>query len=260
MAQYGVLTDITKCIGCKGCQVACKNWNDYPATKTSFNADWSNPPYMNYNNVTRVGFHVLEKGDEIKWRFAKVQCLHCLEPNCAEVCFVHAYEKSPYGPVVYFNPEICVGCRYCQLACPFLNISMKWDEVFARVRKCTMCYDRLAQGLKPACVTTCPPGALKFGKRDELLKEARERINKNPEKYVNHIYGEKEVGGTSWLYISDVPFEELGFRTDVMHNPVPKYTWKYVSKAPILAVALPIFFAALYTYTKRRAENEEGGH
>ncbi len=260
MGQYGVLVDITKCIGCRGCQVACKNWNDLPATKTTFTASRTNPPQMNFNNVTLVNFHTIEKGDKVQWRAVKMQCFHCLEPICFEACFVHAYKKTPEGAVVYFNPEICTGCRYCQLACPFLNIQLKWDEVFSRVRKCDMCYDRLVRGLKPACVATCPTGALKFGERDALLKEARERIAKNPDKYVDHIFGEKEVGGTSWLYISDVPFEELGFRTDVMHESIPKYTWKYISKAPILAVGLPILFAAFYVYTKRRAENEDGGH
>ncbi|MBE0466106.1 MAG: 4Fe-4S dicluster domain-containing protein [Candidatus Desulforudis sp.] len=260
MGQYGVLVDVTKCIGCRGCQTACKNWNDLPAVKTTFTADWTNPPEMNFNNITLVGFHTIEKDDKVQWRAAKVQCFHCLEPTCFEVCFVHAYNKTPEGAVVYANPEICVGCRYCQLACPFHNIQMKWDEVFSRVRKCSFCYNRLVEGLKPACVTTCPTGALKFGKRDELLQEAKERINSNPDKYFNHIYGEKEAGGTSWLYISDVPFEDLGFNTDVFQKSIPKYTWKYMKKAPILAVSLPIFFAALYAYTKRRAENEGHGH
>jgi len=258
VGSYGVLVDITKCIGCRACQVACKNWNNLPATKTEFQADGSNPPGLDAYNVTRVGFHTLEINGEYRQRFAKIQCNHCLEPLCAEVCFVHAYQVRPEGPVVYFNPEICVGCRYCQLACPFLNVSMKWDETWSRVRKCSFCYDRMMNGMLPSCVTTCPPGALKFGKRDELLAEAKDRIAKNPDKYVNHIFGEKEVGGTSWMYISDVPFEELGLNTDVMHKSPTQYTWKYVSKAPILAVGLPIFFAALYVYTKRQADNEDG--
>jgi formate dehydrogenase iron-sulfur subunit len=213
---------------------------------------------MDFDNVTRVGFHVIEKGDKVQWRFAKMQCLHCLEPICAESCFSNSFEKTPEGAVVYFNPEICVGCRYCQLACPFLSIQIKWNEVFSRVRKCNLCYDRLVKGLQPACVTTCPTEALKFGKRDELLQEARARIRQHPDKYVPHIFGEKEVGGTSWLYLSDVPFAELGFNTDVMQKSIPTYTWKYVSKAPILAIGLPIAFAALYAYTKRRSENEAG--
>jgi formate dehydrogenase iron-sulfur subunit len=205
---------------------------------------------------TMVNTFDVERNGEPVRRSVKEQCLHCQEPVCAEVCFALGLTKTPAGPVIYDGRRVCVGCRYCQLACPFGAIAMEWGEVFSRVSKCQMCPDRLREGLAPACTVVCPTEALQFGRREDLLREARQRIGKHPNRYVAHIFGEKEVGGTSWLYLSDVPFAELGFNTEVMHKSVTTYTWKYISKAPILAVGLPLAFAALYTYTKRRSENE----
>lgn len=254
----GVLVDITRCYGCGSCAVACKlynglNWDEAsPAT--------GEKAVLTAHNWTAVETRRIGRDEGKLLRFVKKQCLHCLEPICFETCFVHAYRKTPEGPVIYAHPEICVGCRYCQLACPFLVVGVEWEDVFSRIGKCPMCYERVKDGQPPACVEACPTKALEFGKRGALLAMARERIKKHPDRYVDHIFGEKEVGGTSWLYISDIAFEELGFNTNLMHKSIPQYTWKYVSKAPILAVGLPIAFAALYTYTKRRTENEESGH
>lgn len=257
--RYGMLIDVTKCIGCRSCQTACKQWNNLPATKTSFNPDWTNPPTMTATNWTRVAFHLIEdeKTGNVQWRFVKNQCMHCEEPACESACFVHAFVKTPKGPVVY-KENLCVGCRYCMLACPFQVPKYEWDKAFPAVRKCRFCYDRLQEGMQPACTSACPTGANKFGTRKELLDEAHKRIAENPDKYVNQVYGEKEYGGTSVLYLSDVPFEQLGFRTDVSQESIPSYTWKVLKWTPYVAVGWTAVLTALYLYTKRRADVEEG--
>ena len=143
--------------------------------------------------------------------------MHCEHPACATACPLKALHKTEEGPVLY-RADRCFGCRYCMLACPFEIPTFEWDQgMFAGpwIRKCTMCADRLSVGREPACVQTCPTGALKYGQRDELLAYAHERIQKYPDKYLQHVYGEKEVGGTSVLYISHVPFEQLGLPADL---------------------------------------------
>ncbi|MGC7847758.1 4Fe-4S dicluster domain-containing protein [Desulforudis sp. 1088] len=255
--RKGVLVDITKCIGCRSCQVACKNWNNLPAEKTSFTNDWTNPPKTSATTWTRVAFRLIEENNGgIKWRFVKNQCFHCEEPACESACFVHAFIKLADGPVVY-KPNICVGCRYCMLACPFGVPAYEWDKAFPEVKKCTFCADRQKEGLGPACVSTCPTGALKFGVRKELLEEAKQRIAASPGKYQPTVYGEKEYGGTSWLYISDVPFEQMGFKTNVSERSIPSYTWSVLKWTPYIAVGWTAALTALYLYTKRRAEVEE---
>ncbi|MGQ9497135.1 MAG: 4Fe-4S dicluster domain-containing protein [Desulfotomaculales bacterium] len=258
----GVLVDISRCIGCRSCQVACKQWNNLPATPTTFNNTWNNPPDMSATNWTVVKYYITEKDNKVQWHFVKEQCRHCLEPACESACFAHAFYKTEQGPVLY-HAYRCVGCRYCMLACPFSVPKYQWDKVFPEVKKCRFCfdpggeYDRLGQGLAPACVSVCPAGALKFGEREELLQEAKARIAANPN-YVNHVYGETEYGGTSWLYISDVPFEQLGFNMNVSKESVPHWTGRVTKWTLPIAAGWTAILTALYLYTRRRAEAEEG--
>ncbi|WP_173297190.1 4Fe-4S dicluster domain-containing protein [Thermanaeromonas sp. C210] len=258
--SYGMLIDLTLCIGCKGCQIACKQWNDLPAEKTTFNADWSNPPELTARTWKRVGHHLVQKGDKLVWRFVPQACMHCNEAACEAACFVHAFYKTPEGPVLY-KENLCVGCRYCMVACPFGIPKFEWDETFPLVRKCRMCYERIADGQQPACASACPTGATLFGRRDELLAEARNRINTNPGKYVPHIYGEKEAGGTSVLYLSDVPFHELGFKTvekgEIPAEPIPSFSDRIVRWTLPVAATWTAVLGGLYWYTKRRSEVEE---
>ncbi|MBO8169669.1 MAG: 4Fe-4S dicluster domain-containing protein [Thermoanaerobacteraceae bacterium] len=256
----GVLVDLTKCIGCKGCQTACKQWNDLPATIPDFDNNLTYPADTDAYNYTTVLHRVVEKEDgQETLRFAKRQCMHCQEPTCVTVCFSRALVKSPEGAIVY-DEEKCVGCRYCIIACPFQVPKYEWNDALKPVvSKCQFCFDprgkhdRIGHGMEPACVNACPSRALKFGDRDELLKEARQRISSDS-KYVNHIYGEKEAGGTNWLYISDVPFEKLGFRTDVSQTPLPYYVHDYLKWTPTVFLGGGALFAALHFYTKRRNE------
>ena len=187
-----------------------------------------------------------------KPRFVKIQCNHCLEPACASVCFVRAFRKTPEGPVVY-NPELCVGCRYCMVACPFDIPAYEYDDAISpQVKKCDMCAPRIAEGKLPGCVEVCPREALLFGKRSDLLKIARERIAAYPERYEDHIYGEKEMGGTSWLYLSDVPFDEVGMRTDLISTPAPALTSGALGVVPMVVGLWPVFLTGMYGMTKRR--------
>ncbi|HAU31337.1 MAG: Fe-S-cluster-containing hydrogenase components 1 [Desulfotomaculum sp. 46_296] len=253
----GVLVDVSRCIGCRSCQVACKSWNDLPATPTGFNNSWDNPPNLTATNWTRVGYHLIEKEGQLKWRFVKTQCMHCNEPACESACFTHSFVKTEEGAVIYkptvLDQDYCVGCRYCMIACPFSIPKFEWDKAFPFVRKCKFCYDRMKEGDKPACVTTCPTNALQFGDREEILAEAHKRLDSNPN-YIKQVYGEKEYGGTSWMYISDVPFEDLGFKTNVSEKSIPSYTWNILKWTPWIFVGWGAILTALYTYNKRRAE------
>ncbi len=212
----GVLVDLTQCIGCRSCQVACKQWNNLPAVRTSFSGTRDNPLTLSKVTWTKVEHKFLTtKGTKLK--FVKRQCMHCLDPACVAACFMGVLKKSPEGPVIVVS-DTCIGCYYCQVACPFDVPQYEWIRGKARVRKCRLCfdpgeeYDRLGQNKEPACVKACTTGALKFGDRDALLEEAKRRIGADA-KYVNYVYGEKDEGGTSWLYIANVPFAELGFPT-----------------------------------------------
>jgi len=243
--------------------VSCKSWNDLPANKTTFSNNWDAPGKINADNWTVVNYYIIEEGDKLKWRFVKKQCMHCNEPACESACFTHSFVKTKEGAVIYkpteVNKDYCVGCRYCMIACPFGVPSFQWDKTFPYVMKCRFCYDRMKEeGLEPACVTSCPTQTLKFGDRKELLAEAWDRINKNPN-YIKQVYGEKEYGGTSWLYISDVPFDKIGFRTEAFGKPVtqraiPSLTWDVLKWTPYIFFGWGAILTIMRAYTKRRAE------
>jgi formate dehydrogenase iron-sulfur subunit len=163
---------------------------------------------------------------------------------------VGALHKTPEGPVVYDNKK-CIGCRYCMLACPFGVPAFEWDKPIPYIRKCTFCADRLEAGMEPACAKACPTDALLVGEREELLQVAHRRIKTNPDKYVDHIYGEKEVGGTSVLYLSSLPFEKLGFPT-LGSEPIPRYADVAMTAVPPTIVVVAAAMGGVYWITKRR--------
>jgi formate dehydrogenase iron-sulfur subunit len=184
-------------------------------------------------------------------------CLHCQDPTCVSVCPVGAFRKTPAGPVVYAE-ERCMGCRYCMMACPFGAPRYEWNKVLApRVKKCHMCAPRQAKGLKPACTEVCPVQAGVFGEREELLPEAENRLRQEPAKYVPHIYGAQEAGGTSVLYLSAVPFEALGLPTNLPHDSLPRYTYRVLSEIPTEVALGGALLGAIWWITKRRAEVAE---
>jgi Fe-S-cluster-containing dehydrogenase component len=247
----GALHDSTLCIGCRRCEEACALVNNRPAPATPF-GDLSvlnakrRPTVDAYTVVNR---YVPEGASRPVFR--KQQCNHCQEPACASACFVNAFTKNPDGSVTY-DPSLCVGCRYCMIACPFTIPSYDYDKVInPLVHKCTLCEPRLLEGKAPGCVEACPTGSLLFGKRNSLLRVARERIAKAPGTYVDHIYGEKEMGGTNWLYLSPVPHEELG-QPVLGTASVPELTAGALGSVPIIAGLWPVFLGGAYAITKRK--------
>lgn len=253
----GVLVDLSRCVGCRGCQVACKEWNQLPAEATTWQGSYENPPELKWNTYTKMRF--VEGFDDNKnffWKFIKTQCMHCKEPACASACPVGALYKTAEGPVIY-DSQKCMGCRYCMLACPFHVPTFEWDKALPLIKKCTFCADRQSANKAPSCVQTCPSMALQYGEREAVLQEAKNRIKTHPEKYVNHIFGENEVGGASWMYISSVPFDKLGFPTSLGDKPFPAYTWQALSKIPFVVGGLAAALTGVWFICKRRDEMKE---
>jgi formate dehydrogenase iron-sulfur subunit len=245
----GVLVDTTRCVGCRACEAACSEANKLPPPPED------DAVLEQRRDTAEQAFTVVNKTEKSPGvdRFAKKQCMHCLAPACASACPVRAMDKQPEGPVTY-DASKCMGCRYCMLACPFDIPKYEYSSNAPRVRKCTFCFERQKAGLKPACTEVCPSGALTFGKRNALLEEANARIYTNPEKYVHHVYGEHEAGGTSWLYITDVDLEKLAFRTDVPEKPMPELVSGALGAPPFVMTLWPPLLMGIYAFSRRRDE------
>ncbi len=245
----GVLVDTTRCIGCRSCEVACSeaNNNFVPDIKTD-NAlekvrDTSD------KQLTVVNKYKTAKGDV----FVKKNCLHCWQPACAAACLVNAMLKTKEGPVTW-DGDKCMGCRFCMISCPFDIPKFEYFGWNPRIQKCTMCYERLQEGKRPACVDACPTDTLMFGQKRQLMEIARHRVYSYPDKYVHHIYGEHEAGGAGWLYLSPVPFDQIGFRTDLGTTPYPEYTREFLISVPLIEFGVPAFLLALNMLTDRKDE------
>jgi Fe-S-cluster-containing dehydrogenase component len=191
-------------------------------------------------------------GEEI---FVKQQCMHCNQPACAAACPTKALSKTEQGPVIW-DGDKCMGCRFCMVSCPFEIPKFEYDSANPKITKCIMCWERLKDGEQPACVENCPEEAIMFGKRRDLLDEARRRIYADEELYNHHIYGEHEVGGTSMLYLASVPFEEIGFRTDLGSKPYPEYTKTFLYSVPVVITLWPAFLLALNNANKGEKEGD----
>jgi len=248
-----VLVDTTRCAGCRGCEAACSESNALPAPALAGQDAVFSKRRKTDVKVYTVVNRATADSKQGEPRYVKSQCMHCLDPACASACLAKALEKTAAGPVVY-HPERCLGCRYCMVACQFDVPKFEFDSPAPYIHKCSFCAERQAQGLQPACASVCPTGALQFGRREDLLEEARTRIYQNPDKYVHHIYGESEAGGTSWLYITDVPFDKLGFRTDLGPTSPPELTRTALAAVPFVLTLWPPLLMGLYTFSKRRAD------
>jgi len=177
--------------------------------------------------------------------------MHCVEPACASVCPVGAIYRTDEGAVVYDGNK-CMGCRYCLMACPFGIPRYDWSTAVPYVNKCTMCHTRLQEGKLPACVEACPVEATIFGDRDELIAEAARRLRTEPQKYVPHIYGEHEVGGTAVLYVSDIDLDFLNYKNPLPDEPVPERTAAVMQHIPTIAVGMTVLTGGLYWVIERR--------
>lgn len=263
----GVLVDTTLCIGCRKCEEACNRRNHLPRTAESFS---DKDVLRSFRRPTETAFTVVNRfqgspsPDQagLPQTYCKVQCMHCLYPSCVSACIVAALTKSADGAVVY-NPTICIGCRYCQVACPFEIPAYEFYEPLTpRVRKCEFCTDRAkGTGANPACAASCPTEALVFGRRADLVAMAKDRLKRRPDRYVNHIYGETEVGGTSWLYLTGRPVQEVGLLT-LPDIPPPQLTEAIqhgIFKYGIIPVTFYGVLAGIMWYEHRR-HPEDSSH
>ncbi len=256
MNSFAILTDVTKCIGCEECVAACKDANEIGAD----DAPWRWQSRATGLSATR--WTTIARAPE--GRYVRVHCRHCLDPGCAAACPVGALRVTGEGAVAY-DASICMGCRYCLMACPFMMTRYEWDSPTPRVRKCILCYDAIKAGRmqQPACTRKCPTEATIFGERDELLAEARRRIAAQPARYIDHIWGEREVGGTSVLYISDVDLVTAGWPARLSERAVPELAVGVLRTVPGTFVGVAAAMAGIHWIVMRRqklaAESAEQG-
>jgi formate dehydrogenase iron-sulfur subunit len=247
-----VLVDSTLCLGCRGCEVACSEANDLPEPADD---NMEVRRTTTTQALTVVNRYELESGDD---RYVKIQCMHCLEPACASACLVRALEKTSSGAVVY-HADRCLGCRYCMISCQFDVPRFEYEKAVPLVRKCSFCAGRQASSEAPACVEACPAGALAFGRRSEMLLEAKKRVFQEPDRYVHHVYGEREAGGTSWLYIGDAPFERLGLPA-VGERSNAEAASGALAAVPLVMTLWPTLLVGLWAINRRRTEIGEEAH
>ena len=244
--KKGILFDSTLCVGCGACYIACKERNNLPQSNTDFHKD----------DLSALTYTIVKQNNG---RFVRRLCMHCETPTCASVCPVAALQKTEAGPVIY-HEDRCIGCRYCMVACPFGIPKYEWNKVLPRVRKCDLCSDRLAKDLPTACAEACPTKATLFGNREELVEESRRRLSAQPERYVNHIYGLEELGGTSVLLISYIAFGDLGYPTQMEKEPLPLLTWQVLQKIPNFVLLGNVLLGGIWWITARREEvSKESG-
>jgi formate dehydrogenase iron-sulfur subunit len=189
-----MLFDSEKCIACRACEIACLEWNNLPGDDTSFSPTYTNPQYVTSRTWTTIVFHELGggPGKPPLWVFTKIQCFHCIHPTCAEVCPTKALHKDPETGAVVWDADKCIGCRYCEVACPFGIV--KYNAEAHTIDKCTFCNDRIKNGIPPACAQACPTGALFFGDYDEVASKARSIEGEG-----RYVYGLREAGGTRFM-------------------------------------------------------------
>ena len=220
--RMGVLVDTTVCIGCRRCEWACKNAHNMDTPPLESYDDRSV-----YNQMRRPDDKALTVVNEYPSESTtnppidvKVQCMHCDHPACVSACIVGAFSKQENGSVIW-DTDRCIGCRYCMVACPFQVPAFQFEKALQPdIRKCDFCFSRTAKGLLPACVEICPMEVLTYGKREELVRIAHEKIRLYPDKYIDHVFGEHEVGGTGWMYLGAKDFTKLGF-PKLGNNPAP---------------------------------------
>ena len=288
----GILYDATLCIGCKSCMVNCKKYNsmeggalyeedrgvpyEYSPDRIYDAPTTLSDKTLNIIKAYRNGTGLNKDQAVDGFSFVKNHCLHCVNPACVSVCPVAALVKDPVTGVVSYDAHKCIGCRYCQIACPFNIPKFEWDEASPKIVKCQLCHHRYAEGKYAACCEFCPTGASIFGKVVDLREEAKKRLGLKPgdeyaypvkrvdsgetltqkvPHYTEKVYGLTEAGGTQYMLMAGVPFDKLGFNPRITDDAYPDLTWKYIKKVPILIGALLV--AGTVTHFITRGDDEE---
>ncbi len=249
-----ILYDATKCVGCRACQTACRKANGLPPERDA-QGMYDAPQDLSGETWLLIKLY---KESEERWTFLRRSCMHCIEPTCVAACPLGALHITPQGAVAY-DPKVCFGCRYCMVSCPFEVPRYQWGSVTPYIQKCDLCTSngRVPAGQEPACVAACPTGALAFGTREEMLQEAHRRLQAKPERYVQHVYGEHEAGGTHVLFLSSLPFEEQGL-PQVEDQPYPakiKVPLDYA--VPSLMVGVTALATGAYFATRGKVSEEK---
>ncbi len=262
MSRLAMLIDESICMGCRGCQVACKQWNDLPGEETVQQGSYENPPDLSPTTWTRVKFTELIQGDSLQWLFLTLGCFHCGDPACVEVCPTGALKQDPLLGIVTLERELCNGCGYCTQFCPFGIPRLDTDLLSGegKASKCNFCQDRVTNGLSPACVKTCPAGAFKFGERDELLVKAHARVEQLKQAGFPdaNLYGENEMGGLGRLYVLKERPSVYGLPENPQY-PVMANLWQDVVQplGTVAFVAAALAMLGFYFVARRNIEMEE---
>jgi Fe-S-cluster-containing dehydrogenase component len=245
----GMLYDATRCIGCGVCLKACAKSNQLPYKEEEIKVGVRQNTDENRRAV--VNAFDTSKGEV----FLRSQCMHCNQPACVAACLTKAMQKSELGPVTW-DGDRCMGCRYCMVSCPFDVPKFEYFSSNPVIQKCDMCFDRIQLGKIPACAESCGD-ALIFGSRRELIAEARKRISESPDDYIDEIYGEHVAGGTGVLYLSPVPFEELGVKTSLQNSSYPSLSKGFLYAVPSVFVLLPTLLLGIHKATQINAKSNE---
>ena len=244
----GMLIDTTKCILCKLCEVECHKFYELKDKRLAGNDTLTELDAYHY---VALQTHAVQRPDRTQIVGVSKRCLHCFNPACVSVCPVGALNKKADGAVVWDEGK-CIGCRYCQNACPFDIPKFEWDEPWPKISKCIFCHEkRLVNGEVPVCFEVCPTKAIRFGERADMIALAHERIQAEPGKYFDYVYGEHEVGGTAVMYIGAVEPTELGF-PEVEKEMYPAFTREFLSKIPFEVSALALFLSGVYLFRSKR--------
>jgi formate dehydrogenase beta subunit len=251
--SVGMLYDSTKCVGCKACMAACNEANNISPDTASSDGRAAMPVDLNEHALNIIKLYT-DSGNA-SHAYIKRQCMHCVDPACVSACMIGAMRKQANGVVTY-DASRCVGCRYCEMGCPFNVPKFEWSKSVPKIVKCQLCIHRTSKGQLPACVEVCPAQAVIYGKRSELLAEAHRRLKEHPERYLPKVYGEHEAGGTQVLYLAGVDFEKLGL-PGYSDQPVPQTVYNVqhtVYQGFVLPIALYGVLAGITWRNRRRKE------
>ena len=278
----GLLYDATLCVGCKACVAACKEANGNSPEFSTPDHLWDTPldtsgHTFNLIKMYRNGTMETKDAEVNGFSFMKTSCMHCADPSCVSACPVSAMTKDPVTGIVSYDPDACVGCRYCVVACPFGIPKYQYDSPTGKIGKCELCRHRYKDGHYSACAEVCPTGATLYGKTSDLLAEAKRRIALKPGTvtryprgkiggpdqsyeaqvgpYLQHVYGENEYGGTQVLKLSGVNFEKVG-----MPNLPPKSsaaTSETIQHTLYGGLLMPIAVLGALSYVAKKNVHDE---